>query len=70
MRFPNKMVKDTYDKAIGHQFTWSPSRQVFTDENKCSTYNYWAMLWLKENGFMVMRPIKAGNLVCVFEIKT
>ena len=51
-KFPNKMIQEAYQRALGHIFTYSPSFQKFTDENQNSDYNYNAMLYLKDQGML------------------
>lgn len=67
-KFPNKMVKATYLVALGRTFTWSPTRQVFTDESGNSDYNYSAMVWLKEHGILEQLPFR-GVIIDEFRIK-
>ena len=55
-KFPNKVISRAYEAARGREFTWSPSRQVFTDQNGSSAYNYDAMTWLREHGWLVELP--------------
>lgn len=68
-RFPNKNVSHTYEKARGRTFTWSPTYQRFTDESGSSDYNYHAMMWLKDNGWLDELPW-TGSLVSKFLMKT
>jgi hypothetical protein len=69
MKFPNKVVEKAYEKAKGKIFTWSSFYQVFTDENGNSEYNYSAMLWLKDNGYMTLLPWAGGSIVYRFQLK-
>jgi hypothetical protein len=52
MKFASKVVESTYQKAIGHTFNHRPSKQRFVDENGSTDYNYWAMIWLLDEGIL------------------
>lgn len=69
MKFPNKTVKATYDSAIDKTFTWSPHRQVFTDEDGNTSYDYHAMCWLKDNNVLILLPYDVKNFVNQYRIK-
>ena len=69
MKFPNKKVEATYASAIGKTFTWSPTRQVFTDEDGNTSYDYHAMCWLKDNGVLMLLPYDIKNFVNQYRIK-
>lgn len=69
MRFPNKMITETHEKAKGKTFTWSPTNQRFNDDIGCSEYNYSAMIWLKENGQLVLLPVDHKSFVHRFKLK-
>lgn len=56
MKFPNKVIAAAYAKGSGKTFTWSPGRQVFTDEDGSTNYVYSAMLWLMEREVLVRQP--------------
>lgn len=60
-KFPNKMISEAYEAARGHVFTWSPARHIFTDQNGSCEYNYDAMIWLREHGWLVELPYDLGN---------
>lgn len=51
-KFPNKVIREAYTRAIGKTFTCRPYDQVFVDNEGKSDYNYRAMLWLKDNGIL------------------
>lgn len=68
MKFPNKMIQAAYQAALGKTFTWSPTRQVFTDEVGNSDYHYPAMVWLKDQDILHHLPW-SGELVHKFAIK-
>lgn len=68
MKFPNKMIQSAYQAALDKTFTWSPTRQVFTDESGNTNYNYSAMIWLKDNGVLQQLPY-SGKIVYEFRIK-
>jgi hypothetical protein len=53
MKFPNKMITSAYNAAIGRTFTWSPTKCKFVDEFENSSYDYHAMIWLKDNGWLI-----------------
>jgi hypothetical protein len=69
MKFPNKMITETYSKASGRVFTHSPSFYKFTDEQGSSEYNYSAMLWLLENKFLVQEPWDGNCIVFKYKVK-
>lgn len=52
-----KKLRVTYSKAEGRVFTHSPDKQIFTDENGNSDYDYSAMTWLLHNGYLVKKKI-------------
>ena len=56
MKFPNKVLRDAYIKALNHTFTHSPSNFKFFDENDCCDYNYHAMIWLLYNDILQELP--------------
>lgn len=68
-RFPNKVITSTHEVTKGKTFTWSPSRKYFADENGISDYNYDAMIWLKENGWLVQLPWNSVSAVHKFLMK-
>lgn len=68
-RFPNKMLQASYDKAVGKTFTWSPTYQRFIDESGSSDYDYSAMLWLKENNWLLEQPYDSSDFVLKFRVK-
>ena len=63
------MIAAAYESAKGKTFTWSPSRQVFTDEQDCTAYNYAAMLWLKHHGVLKQLPWNSTIIVHQFRIE-
>ena len=69
MKFPNKMITETFNQATGKTFTWSPSNYVFTDESGKSDYPYYAMLWLKDNGWLVQLPWDHKSIAYKFQLK-
>lgn len=70
MHLPNKKVQETYNKAKGQTFTWSPTRQVFTDQSGNTDYDYSAMLWLKHNRYLKPLPFdkSSTSIVTKFQI--
>lgn len=67
-RFPNKMLAETYEQAKGKTFTWHPTYQMFTDDTGCTDYNYSAMLWLYENGYIEKLPFNFENFTSRFKV--
>lgn len=67
-KLPNKMIQAAYDAAVGKIFTWSPTYQRFTDADGISDYDYHAMCWLKDNGYM-LENFDKNNFVYLFRIK-
>ena len=43
-KFPNKMINQTYNLAIGHVFRHRPHAQKFVDEHENTDYDYSAMI--------------------------
>lgn len=68
-KLPNKMIQEAYDAAVGKIFTWSPTYQRFTDEHGSSDYDYSAMLWLKENNWLLEQPYDPSDFVLKFRVK-
>lgn len=69
MKLPNKMLTETYNKAIGKIFTHSPVFQKFTDEQGDNEYNYSAMLWLLNNKYLVIQPYDNKSIVYKYKVK-
>lgn len=69
MRFPNKVLLQTYTLTKGKTFTWSPGKQLFFDEEKNSNYNYNALIWLQNNGYMQKLPFNSSELVTKWIVK-
>lgn len=69
-RFPNRVIAETYIKARGREFNWSPTRQKFTEINTAdSDFNYSAMIWLMEHDWLVQLPFNAASFATVFKMK-
>lgn len=69
MKFPSKKIERVYNRAIGKVFTWSPSRQVFADQDGETDYDYSAMLWLKEKGILFTLPYDGKSISFKFVLK-
>lgn len=66
MKFPNKMIQETHKKALGKVFTYSPFNKKFTDDKQDSSYNFHAMLWLKDQGWLKLLPFSGEGLVNLY----
>lgn len=69
VKLPNKMIQAAYNKAVDKTFTWSPTNQRFTDESGSFDYDYSAMLWLKEHGWLLEQPCDTSDFVLKFRVK-
>ena len=59
--FPNKMIREAYESLDGKTLTKSSAKQRFTDQDGCTKYDYHAVQWLIDNGWVVQlkyNPIK------------
>lgn len=66
-RFPNKMVRETYEKAKGRTFYRLSSDLSFRDESRNGDYNHHALQWLLDHGYME-KVLDKENFVFLYKI--
>lgn len=63
-KFPNKMIAETYEKAIGKIFNKHTHDHTYIDQDGCEDYNHHALEWLENNGIL---GVKLNKERWVFE---
>lgn len=67
--FYSKLLTKTYSKAVGKIFTWSPTNQVFRDEQNDTDYDYSSMLYFMHKGWLVKLPFVGEEFVNKYKLK-
>lgn len=68
MKFPNRKIERAYNQALDKVFTHSPTLRYFTDSQGCKEYDYYAMLWLKDNNYLVQLPFDEKKFMIEYAI--
>lgn len=66
-KFPNKMIREAYESALGKVFTQSTADLSFTDQHGNKNYNHHALQWLYDQG-IIQRELNYDRFVFEYKV--